>query len=118
MWWCTCSESPNTEVEPVEQLAHDTKFGEQDTKLGEPPIQHPDQTSEQTLRLPGGVVYVGQVDGSQQQHGNGRQNMSDGSSYEGQFQNGEMTGQGAFRSPDGSLRTGTFTNGKLDGSGE
>jgi hypothetical protein len=44
--------------------------------------------------------------------------MKDGSSYEGQFTAGEITGKGVRRFPNGHIYTGDFVNGEFTGYGE
>ena len=44
--------------------------------------------------------------------------MKDGSRYEGEFLDGEITGKGERRYPDGSVYTGEFRLGEKHGYGE
>lgn len=44
--------------------------------------------------------------------------MKDGSHYEGEFENGEMTGKGLRKYNDGTIYKGEFMNGERNGYGE
>lgn len=50
-------------------------------------------------------------------HGEGALSMRDGGEYEGQFVNGAMTGQGMRRFADGATYSGQFEEGELHGEG-
>ncbi len=50
-------------------------------------------------------------------HGQGLLKMGDGSSYQGQFVDGEIEGVGVKRWPDGSTYWGAFHQGHMHGQG-
>lgn len=62
--------------------------------------------------------YEGELDDSNNYSGKGELKMLDGSSYDGQFLDGLMHGQGTYNWPDGVSFTGDFFQGTISGSGK
>ena len=68
-----------------------------------------------TIKLPGGKIYVGQVNKDNKPHGKGTYTESNGSKYVGEFKDGKRHGQGTLTEKKGivfkgKVLKGTFKN--------
>ena len=64
-----------------------------------------------------GAYYIGEVNAKHKPHGKGTYYFADGSIYEGDWVNDELTGKGAMIEEDGSRYIGDVVNGKPHGKG-
>ena len=69
-----------------------------------------------TLKLPDGSTYQGEVQNGQP-HGKGTQISPDKQKYVGDFVNGQREGQGVLTWPNGEKYSGSFKNGVANGDG-
>jgi len=63
------------------------------------------------------MSYKGDKDSQNRPHGNGKYVWNDGSSYEGVFKSGIITGQGTYRWANGNIYQGDFINAERSGMG-
>ena len=70
----------------------------------------------QLIKYSDGSFYEGTLENGQK-NGQGAYTMPTGYTYEGQWLNGEISGQGIAKYPDGSVYEGTFLNGRPNGLG-
>lgn len=69
------------------------------------------------LKWPNGARYRGDVGQHLAMDGTGTLTYSDGTTYEGQFRNGRLEGNGVLKSAAGGIRSGAFIDGRLHGKG-
>ncbi|MBQ9922545.1 MAG: PrsW family intramembrane metalloprotease [Clostridia bacterium] len=79
-----------------------------ETETGSTPLRY---------AMPNGDVFVGNLDESSRPQGYGIYILSNGSKYEGFFQNGLFHGKGTLTKPDGSFYRGEWQDCKMHGSG-
>ena len=74
------------------------------------------ETDENTIVLPGGATYVGEMK-NDQPNGYGTQTYPDGAKFEGQFVDGKREGQGTMDFPDGRRYVGQWKENMFYGQG-